>query len=620
MANSPEEMKVLKEKDKEDTEVRKASLDEASKNLGKGESRKELVQTVTKEPDEENTDIRKETGNEASKKPDKEATKSRIEIVDKIQKKPEEAGTEAMKEILIEVSKEARTEARKEIVEKVTTHPDETEARNEVVVKVPKDPDDGETEMRTLTSPYPMRSSVSVIKNETSETQYRTVFMANHFITMFKDLHELQKNGKYCDTVIWGHNGCVLSHKLVLVVASNRFQALCRLQQTGLFYINLTDIAVELIELLIVFLYTSTLKVNEYQLPGFLQLCERVGMIELASELKSAGVDINQSFLDVGNVKQEVMETDDMAGDINHDNGEADKVEDSGSDTDAVDLQVNDSDSDSVISFDGEKEAAKKETKLVSKTKEEKGKKEESAKTRLEARNAARELRSRYLMRMNYRGRKPRAPEVKGSTKKEVRKPCSTCSKVFSTKANLDAHSRQCKVARPNKPCMLCNKEFATNEEYAKHRASDPECLVLQKEKYKRKMEVKRERRRKFACRVCTRKFRKISDQVEHEFVAHEIMYDKKEYPDLTCEVCSVFCTCMLIFMRKNEMCLKPDSTVDDVRLNSTTLLRKGFIHSVACNVFLLFSITRLVIISVACFNRLNSTKNSKRIFFQQNC
>lgn len=116
---------------------------------------------------------------------------------------------------------------------------------------------------------------------------------------------------------------------------------------------------------------------------------------------------------------------------------------------------------------------------------------------------------------------------------------CDKCGKNFYFQYELTGHKNRCtgKNNRQRRKCVTCHMSFDSTEEYLDHRNSDERCIALRQEKLVLRKQKRFEMRRKFCCCVCPRKFRRLADQIEHEFLAHEIQYDKEKWPDLYCEV-----------------------------------------------------------------------------------
>lgn len=121
---------------------------------------------------------------------------------------------------------------------------------------------------------------------------------------------------------------------------------------------------------------------------------------------------------------------------------------------------------------------------------------------------------------------------------------CDKCGLKFKFQVELTYHRNKClgPTNRQRRKCVTCLQQFDNTEAYVDHRNNDANCIALRKEKLEERHKKRFQMRRRYSCCVCTRKFRRTADKVEHEFLAHEIKYDKEKYPDLYCEMCNYWC------------------------------------------------------------------------------
>lgn len=396
---------------------------------------------------------------------------------------------------------------------------------------------------------------------------YRSVFIFNHFITMFKDFHELQKSGQYCDIMITCQEGHVKAHKLVLVVSSPEFQSLVNksLEKGGVTNIDLSDIPLWMLEKIVEFLYTGKMQISDGDSLDLLGVCEKLGLLELVGKLKSSPAvekaDIQNSKTSGKNIKRGKRKYDQhrSSSRFNLDKDtDGVLVEDKVS---AVDDQKiisvteisnqNWYESDSTVlceesqKFDsGDDSHLSSEAKTETMDLESGDKEHVNIKIEVAIENGSAEFdcitkcsRKRKAKHESLPTTDQEYDSENGCFEEHHENYCESCDQTFTTAQKLKSHKRKCKVNNSRKKCLLCNTSFESAEKYGVHRRTDQYCLALQKE---RRQQNKRDSRKKFSCRVCPRTFRRYIDQIEHEYLAHEMLYDKNKWPDRICTVCKL--------------------------------------------------------------------------------
>ena len=461
-----------------------------------------------------------------------------------------------------------------------------------------------------------------------------------HFEDIFKTLHQLQRENKYCDVMLQTEEGMVPAHSIVLIAASPTFCKNRKKNQSSeagdiaCTCIDLSHIPHWIIENIVSYIYTGMLTLCNDKVEEFAKHCVSLGLTKLHQKLNSKSVLLpencqremkvgsaganymmpveasedrllsrqNQSLLRNKRTMPDHEHQDVKAAKSTrkHHNGRVKKVpldsaekcnnEAKKSESSDVGDKLAESEKNKYITGSGiqlQTTEAKDDTNdratnrnetiyFNDKDKHESGQCEDESVTVNEEdgsehdennsfeKSADNEYDSDTEIEDYPPNRKLKCNNVTGADEDKavqdnLKHPqknnmkvlhCKRCNADFKTAAELKKHRKSCKGNRPRKRCMLCQISFDTAEAYLHHRKTDEKCLAIQKQKHQHRLHKKALLRARYCCRVCPRKFRRVADHIDHEFVAHELPYDKEKWPDLFCEVRTVHFTlvCQTLF------------------------------------------------------------------------
>ncbi|XP_045213889.2 zinc finger and BTB domain-containing protein 41-like [Mercenaria mercenaria] len=499
------------------------------------------------------------------------------------------------------------------------------------------------------------RQSRKLKSSKKSNERIRIIHNDSHFEEMFKNLHKLQKVGKYCDVKICAIDGSVLAHSVVIIAASPLLHKKYKQKVKTVTDINsVTDLDFKevplwALEKIVTFLYTGSVEVSEKDTKHFSKHCKALGLNDLHKKLnsepcsidletvtvllseekekrsvekstnntkgasklktdfdsvdeksrkrkiktvKSSGtkakvskqnLSVNEATTEEENnvivkvetsentfevvkkdntledsAKTETVYSSDFEDEMNDDADDEWKVgiDDSGEDTDSY-FEKQNFNKKSKLKRKGAKLKAKK--KIVKKEKKKKENKvrskEKTCKSNdkivAESENKVEENHSLSVETVVDESIREADYNQVNSDKNKEKLPldigtgnggeCDKCGKSFYFQYELTGHRNKCtgKNNRQRRKCVTCHVNFESTEEYMDHRNNDERCIALRQEKLIIRKQKRFEMRRKYCCCACPRKFRRLADQIEHEFLAHEIQYDKEKWPDLYCEYCN---------------------------------------------------------------------------------
>ncbi|KAL4240170.1 hypothetical protein ACF0H5_000964 [Mactra antiquata] len=447
---------------------------------------------------------------------------------------------------------------------------------------------------------YPSKKEKSESENMENSTdqvcksQSRRYFNSNHFSEVFAGFHEFQKLGKYCDVRLCMEDGNILAHSIILISANSYFHKLYKSLPKIYSHIEpikslmISDIPHWAMDKIVAYLYTGETEIEESLAGEFIKYCSDVGIFGL--EWKDVAIplsddvdmvkDGSKSDSKVKLVKSKIngLKTGEKLK-VNAEKSRKRKTSDSKHlerkpkkikltlsskmktvDDDNVTVKVEQSDdngSNDISNYQVKEDSGIHCDNFLSDNDVraiDNNDGIENVPDDKEDMDASGDDTDSYFE-VNVEDLDDRTEKVEDNVGEKTKYlvdmnletincdggPCDKCGRSFVFQYELTAHKSKCtgKNNRQRKKCVTCNMNFDSTEDYLNHRSTDKICIALRQEKLTLRKQKRFEMRRKFACCVCPRRFRRNADKIEHEFSAHEIKYDKEQWPDLFCEFCN---------------------------------------------------------------------------------